>query len=150
MFFVGMFLLFVLVPLAELTLLLMIAEASHWWVSLAIVIATGLIGASLARHQGAHAWRRLSVDLRAGKLPTDSGLDAVLILIAGIVLITPGVLTDLAGILLLIPLTRGAARRRIKRWASQRFQVNAQVMRSQVVDSYVVEDEADSDSSGSS
>ena len=121
MFFVGMFLLFVLVPLAELTLLLMIAEASHWWVSLAIVISTGLIGASLARHQGAQAWRRLSGDLRSGKLPTDSGLDAVLILIAGIVLITPGVLTDVAGILLLGPLTRGIARQRIKKWASKRF-----------------------------
>jgi len=145
MFFVGMFLLFVLVPLAELTLLLMIAEVTHWWVSLGIVIATGFIGASLARYQGAQAWRRLSGDLRSGKLPTDSGLDAVLILIAGIVLITPGVLTDVAGILLLIPLTRGVARRRIKKWAAKRFKVDTQVMRSQVVDSYVVEDEPNSD-----
>lgn len=145
MFFVGMFLLFVLVPLAELTLLLMIAELTHWWVSLGIVIATGFIGATLARYQGAQAWRRLSGDLRSGKLPTDSGLDAVLILIAGIVLITPGVLTDVAGILLLIPLTRGGVRRRIKKWAAKRFKVDTQVMRSQVVDSYVVEDESDSD-----
>ena len=105
MWFIGIFLLFVLVPIAELTLLLMIAEATHWWLSLLIVIATGFIGASLARHQGANAWRRLAADLRTGKLPTDSGLDAVLILIAGIVLITPGVLTDLVGIFLLVPLT---------------------------------------------
>ena len=152
MWFVGIFLLFVLVPIAELTLLLMIAEATHWWLSLLIVIATGLIGASLARHQGANAWRRLSADLRTGKLPTDSGLDAVLILIAGIVLITPGVLTDLVGIFLLVPLTRGWVRKRIKNWAASRFRVETRMQntshRSQVLDSYVVEDDRKSDGDG--
>ena len=152
MWFIGIFLLFVLVPIAELTLLLMIAEATHWWLSLLIVIATGLIGASLARHQGANAWRRLAADLRTGKLLTDSGLDAVLILIAGIVLITPGVLTDLVGIFLLVPLTRGWARKRIKEWASKRFRVETRMQKashhSQILDSYVVENDRPSEGDG--
>ena len=117
MWFIGIFLLFVLVPIAELTLLLMIAEATHWWLSLLIVIATGLIGASLARHQ-----------------------------------ITPGVLTDLVGIFLLVPLTRGWARKRIKEWASKRFRVETRMQKashhSQILDSYVVENDRPSEGDG--
>lgn len=142
MIVVALFLLFVLVPLAELTLLLIIAEmAGHWWVSLLIVITTGFLGAVLARQQGSMAWRRLVTQTRAGQLPTDAILDSALILVAGTLLITPGVLTDLVGVTLLIPWSRSRIRERIKRWGARRFQIDTAVMsqESRVVDSYVVD-----------
>jgi UPF0716 protein FxsA len=139
-------LLFIVVPLVELTLLLLLAEWTHWWVSLLVVIVTGVLGSMLAHRQGWLTFRRIQHELAHGQMPADSLLDALLILCAGALLLTPGLLTDLLGITLLLPPCRGFYKPRLVRWFKSRFtivtsagDVNSQPKQSQVIDSYVVE-----------
>ena len=104
------FLLFVLVPLAELWLLFRLAQATDWLTTVAIVVATGILGTALARWQGLDVWRRIREQLSQGKSPTTELLDGLMILFAGAFLITPGILTDGVGLLLLMPPVRGFLR----------------------------------------
>ncbi|MCA9040570.1 MAG: FxsA family protein [Planctomycetaceae bacterium] len=98
-----LFLLFTLIPLIELYLLFQLGSATSPLIAIAVVILTGIIGAALARHQGANVLRRIQQELGAGKMPADSLTDGVMILVAGVLLITPGMLTDAFGFSLLIP-----------------------------------------------
>lgn len=107
-----LFLLFTLVPLAELFLLLRIGALIGLAPTLLLVIGTGFAGAWLARREGLRSWRAVQSELAAGRLPAEELLHSLLILVAGVVLVTPGVLTDLAGLLLLArPLRSGLIRR---------------------------------------
>ncbi len=107
-------LLFTIVPLVELALLLNLAKVVGWQYTVALVLATGVLGAWLARWQGLQCWRRLHQQLAAGQLPADSLLDGLMILLAGVLLVTPGVLTDAVGFTLLLPPFRALFRRRLK------------------------------------
>lgn len=107
--------LFVVVPLAELVILLRLGEAFGFVPTLALIIGTGILGASLARWQGFATWRRVQRELAAGRLPGNALLDGLLILIAGTLLLTPGLLTDCCGFLLLAPPVRALLRRRLLR-----------------------------------
>lgn len=116
-----LFLLFTLIPLVELTLLVWIAQHTNWIVTLALIFLPGFLGAWLARREGLRCLRAAIHQVRRGELPTDSLLDGVLVLVAGALLITPGVLTDLTGFLLLIPAVRQRVRRHIVRRIRARF-----------------------------
>ncbi len=141
-----LFLLFIIVPFVELALLLQLAEATSWQLTLALVVVTGIAGSLLARSQGWKAYRRIHEALAAGSLPAEPMLDAVMIFIAGALLLTPGILTDLVGFSLLLPWSRAFYRRRAVAWFKSRFQaktVNPQpwqstTTQSEVIDSYVV------------
>ena len=95
-----------------------------FWPTIGLVIGTGFLGALLARIQGARAWFNVQKELSMGRLPAGELIDALLILGAGLVLLTPGLLTDILGFLLLIPFTRAAfktwIRNRLQKMASQR------------------------------
>jgi UPF0716 protein FxsA len=108
---VYLFLLFTLVPLVELALLIWIGGKTVWWLPVALVLITGIAGAALARRQGWWVGRHIRSELNAGRLPAGALLDGFLILIAAILLITPGVLTDLMGIALLLPPVRNMVKR---------------------------------------
>ncbi len=82
-----------------------------------MVILTGILGAYLARLEGMHTMIKVREGLSRGEMPAEGMLDALLILVAGIVLLTPGFLTDLAGLLMLIPQTRLL----FKRWLRKKF-----------------------------
>ena len=110
-------LLFVAVPIVEMYLLIRIGEAIGWPPTLALVLVTGVLGATLARRQGLSALRRIQEETAAGRVPGDALFDGALILVAGAVLITPGVLTDVFGFLCLVP----AFRRMLRRRLSERF-----------------------------
>lgn len=139
-------LLFVMVPLVELALLLMLAQRTSAPTAWIIVVVTGVVGTILARSQGFRTLNRIRNEMSQGRLPTDSLVDAVMILLAGALLLTPGLLTDLFGLSLLIPLCRRYYRRLMKFW----FKANVHVTSfsatattqtgndSQVIDSYVV------------
>ncbi len=88
-------LLFIFVPLVELALLLYLADTTSWQLTLGLVVATGVFGTALARSQGWRAWSRIRDELAAGRMPAEPLLDAVLIFVAGALLLTPGILTDL-------------------------------------------------------
>jgi UPF0716 protein FxsA len=107
-------LLFTIVPLVELVILLILADATTWWFTIGLVLVTGIIGASLARWQGFRTVRRIQDDLRRKRIPADALLDGLLILIAGALLVTPGILTDIAGFLLLTPPFRSVLKRRMR------------------------------------
>lgn len=146
-----LFSLFILIPLAELVLLLYLADVTSWQSTLLLVIATGVAGSLLARSQGWRTWMRIRDELAAGRMPADSLLDGVLIFVAGALLLTPGILTDLLGISLLIPVCRSYYRRRLVAWFKSRFTIQtagttagfgawAQSRgRSEVIDSHVIE-----------
>lgn len=116
---IQLLLLFVVLPIVELGLLLELAELIGGWSTLALILATGFLGAFLARRQGLGVLRKVRAELDEGRIPAGSIVDGIIILIAGAVLITPGVLTDIAGFLCLIPYTRrlikGVLRRRFER-----------------------------------
>lgn len=111
-------LLFITVPVVELILLLEIGQRLGTVPTLALIVGTGTLGASLARYQGMSTLARLRSDLDAGKLPAEPIVDGVLILLAAAVLITPGVMTDVVGFLCLVP----ACRRLLKGYLRRRFE----------------------------
>ena len=120
--------LFILLPAVELALLVQVDRLIGFWPTIGLILATGLIGSLLARREGLSVWRRLNQRLGEGTLPGHELIDGVIILLAGALLITPGVLTDVVGFMGLLPPTRALirkfAQRRIKR-AVQRGTITA-------------------------
>jgi UPF0716 protein FxsA len=108
---------FTLIPVIELWLLIKIGSYMGPFAAIALVIGTGIAGASLAKIQGLQTVLKIRECMDQGIMPKEELIDALMILIAGIVLVTPGLLTDCAGILLLIPTSRN----RIKAWAKDFF-----------------------------
>ena len=109
--------LFILVPAVELALLIEIGSRIGTLATLGLIAATGLLGASLARYQGLGVLKQIRAEAAAGRIPSGAMVDGVMILLAGAVLITPGILTDAFGFLCLVPATR----RVIKDWLWQRL-----------------------------
>ena len=99
-------LLFIVVPAVELVLLIRVGTIIGALPTLGLIVATGILGATLARIQGLNVLARAREELASGRLPADSIADGLIILLAGAVLITPGILTDIFGFLCLIPFTR--------------------------------------------
>tara|TARA_B100001079_G_scaffold34132_1_gene25895 strand:- start:103 stop:501 length:399 start_codon:yes stop_codon:yes gene_type:complete len=114
-----LFLAFTIIPVVEIYLLIQIGTIFGALTSIALVIVTGFLGAYLARIQGLQTLFRIQESLREGQMPSSELLDALLIGIAGLVLLTPGFLTDAFGFLLLIPNTRTA----IKQWLHRQIEV---------------------------
>jgi len=110
--------LFTVVPLTELWLLVRVGASIGFGPTLLLVLGTGILGASLARREGVRVLGRIQAELDAGHLPADQMIDGLLILVAGALLITPGILTDLVGFALLVP----PIRRRIRAYLKRRFQ----------------------------
>jgi UPF0716 protein FxsA len=105
---------FILIPAVELVLLFGLVQVTdNWLLALGLIVLTGMIGAALARQQGWEAWAKIKRSLAQGELPGNEIVGGFLILIAGALLITPGIMTDVVGFLLLIPGSRN--------WMSQRL-----------------------------
>ena len=114
-------LLFVTVPLVELWLLIWVGGQLGTMATVALVIGTGILGATLARYEGLATLRRFQSRLAAGQLPHQDIIDGLLILMAGAVLLTPGLLTDTVGFLLLVPPVRGVVSRALGKRLEARF-----------------------------
>src|SRR5215212_5601036 len=104
-------LLFIVVPIAELYVIIQVGEAIGALPTIAILIADSIIGSMLMRAQGRSAWRRFNVALAEGRIPHREVLDGALVIFGGALLLTPGFLTDILGIVLLLPPTRAVVRR---------------------------------------
>lgn len=111
--FIRLLLLFTVVPLIELILLVRLGSVIGVGPTILIVMCTGALGAWLARRQGLGILNRISDDLSAGRLPADALIDGLLILIAGALLLTPGLITDAVGFLLLVPQGRSVLRKAV-------------------------------------
>ena len=120
-----LFLLFTVVPFIELYLLLSMGRNVGFMPTLAFVIGTGLLGAFLSRREGLRVLRDWQRSMAQGRIPEDGILSGALILLGGALLIAPGVLTDLTGMLLLIPPTRRFIAARLRRGLERRQQAGA-------------------------
>lgn len=119
-----LFLAFTLVPFLEIYILIKIGSYIGAFNTVMIVILTGFLGALLARYQGLQTILSVSESLGRGEIPASEMLDALLIFLAGVVLLTPGFLTDIAGFMILIPRTRSLfkawVRRKFTQWVDQK------------------------------
>ena len=115
MVFMRLFLLFTMVPIIELYILMKLGASFGVEATLLLVIGTGILGAYLAKREGTIAWLRIQREMSGGRFPGNELLDGFLVLIAGIVLLTPGLLTDIAGFIILFPVSRYFIRELIKK-----------------------------------
>jgi UPF0716 protein FxsA len=113
--FARLFILFAIVPIIEIYLFVLIGTEIGALNTVAVVLVTAFVGAWLARSQGASALARIQNALNQGQMPANELIDGVLILAAGIVLLTPGFFTDVIGFLLLIPQTRNWLKRELRK-----------------------------------
>lgn len=109
------------VPTTEVFLFMLAGKTIGVMWTLAIILATGILGGYLAKSQGLKAWRDLQQNLQNGQMPGDSLMDGALILAGGILLITPGFFTDAMGLLLLLPVTRAKVRQWIISYFKQKM-----------------------------
>lgn len=121
--FVRLLVLFTIVPIVELVLLVKIGETVGFWPTFALVIGTGALGAFLTRLEGLRVLRQVQTEFQEGRVPTDALLDGLLIIVAGAVLLTPGLITDAVGFFLLVPPGRRLIRRAIAAAAARRLGV---------------------------
>ena len=112
---------FIIMPIMELTVLFKVHESVGLGNTLAVVIFTGVAGAFLAKAQGILVMTRIRRDLAEGRMPAPQLMDGMMILIAGVLLITPGLITDTAGFLLLVPAVRAAVRSWLRRKLEEKF-----------------------------
>ena len=115
-------LLFVVTPLVELAILVYLGTLIGVLYTILIVIVTGLIGALLARNQGLATLSRIRSDIERGILPADELFKGALILIGGLLLLTPGLITDLVGFAMLIPQTRNVVAKWLRRFIQRKIQ----------------------------
>ncbi|MDQ3964476.1 MAG: FxsA family protein [Actinomycetota bacterium] len=116
-------LLILVVPVVELIVIVEVATRIGFFETIGVLILISVAGAWLVRREGTAAWRRLQAALARGEIPTNEAIDGVLVVIGGALLLTPGFVTDLVGLLFLFPVTRLIARRwgrKVTRWIALR------------------------------
>lgn len=117
-------LLFIVVPIAELAVIIQVGQEIGLLWTIAILVADSILGSVLMRSQGRTAWRRFNDATRAGRVPAREVLDGALIVFGGALLLTPGFLTDVLGLILLIPPTRALVRGVVARRLAHRMVVS--------------------------
>src|SRR5436190_3813087 len=118
-------LVFIVLPIAELYVIIQVGGLIGAGPTIAILLADALLGAWLWRHQGRAAWRRFNAALQEGRVPAREVLDGTLVILGGALLITPGFISDIVGILLLLPPTRAVVRGVLVAFFARRFRVAA-------------------------
>lgn len=116
-------LLLVGVPLAEIWTILQVGKVVGPWWTIALLLVMGAAGSWLIQREGRRAWAALRTPLGSGRMPATELADGALILIGGTLMLAPGFLTDLVGVLLILPITRPVARRLLGRFIEQRVVV---------------------------
>ena len=111
-------LIFITLPILELAVLLRLDDAIGLFQTIVLIFLTGIIGAWLVRQQGISIIFKIKKEISDGNMPAKEMIDGVMILIAGAVLVTPGLITDIFGFLLLIPYTRNF----IRKWIRHRIE----------------------------
>ena len=129
-----LFLLFTLVTLAETYLLYVFGAAMGPWWTLALILASAALGAFLTKREGLKIWTAWREAISAGKMPEEGLTSGALVLVGAVLLVTPGVLTDLTGVLLLIPPTRRFVAKYVRAYVEKRFAAGATVTKRVRVD----------------
>jgi len=108
-------LLFLVVPIVELYVIIQVGQEIGALNTIGLLLVISVVGAWLAKREGTGVWRRLNQQVSTGKVPGAELIDAFLILLAGALLLTPGFISDVLAIFLLIPPTRALVRRVLRR-----------------------------------
>ncbi|KAA0235112.1 MAG: hypothetical protein JJLCMIEE_01460 [Acidimicrobiales bacterium] len=119
--------LLLVVPIAELWVILEVADYLGAGLTIGLLIVVSLVGAWLVKREGLGIWRSINQQIRDGQMPTRSLVDGGLVLVAGALMLTPGFLTDVLGLLLLFPPTRAPARGATMRYFRNRYAAYAVV-----------------------
>lgn len=101
---------FLLVPLAEIYVIVQIGQTIGAWWTIGLLILASIVGSWLIKREGSAAWRALTEALREGRMPARELADGALIVIGGTLMVTPGFLSDIVGLLVVLPFTRPLAR----------------------------------------
>lgn len=109
--------LLIIVPAAEISVLLLSGKYIGLWPTIFAIIFTGVLGAYLAKREGMETLKKAQEQLKFGQIPGEALLDGICILAGGILLLTPGFITDMFGFLLLVP----SLRKFFKRWLRKSF-----------------------------
>ena len=124
-----LFLVFSVVPVLELYVLIKVGRLIGAWETVAVLLAVSFAGAWLVRRQGFAILSRIHGELDSGRLPAAEMLDGFLVLVGGILLLTPGFLTDLLGIFFLLPGGRFILKQYLRRWLEKRLSRGAIIIR---------------------
>ena len=114
-------LLFVVLPVVEIYVLIQIGQTIGAWWTVLLLIADGILGSWLMKREGTRAWRALREALDHGRMPARELADGALILVGGTLLLTPGFISDAAGLFLVLPFTRPVARGALTRFLTRKF-----------------------------
>ena len=120
-------LIFILVPLAELYVIIQVGNAIGLVPTLVLLLADALLGSMLLRHQGRAAWIQFNRALAENRLPHKEVFDGILVIMGGALLLTPGFITDIFGLILLIPPTRAIVRGITSRIVRRRMAMGATI-----------------------
>jgi UPF0716 protein FxsA len=112
---------FVVVPVAEIYLLIQVGQVIGGWWTVVLLLASGFLGGYLVKHEGARAWRALQTALAERRMPARELADGALVLVGGTLLLTPGFLSDVAGFACILPVTRPLMRRVLTRIVTRKL-----------------------------
>jgi UPF0716 protein FxsA len=112
---------FIVVPLAEIYVIIQIGQVIGAWWTILLLVADSILGSWLIRREGSRAWQALRTALEKGRMPARELADGVLILVGGTLMLTPGFISDLVGILCILPATRPLGRQVLTRVISRRL-----------------------------
>jgi UPF0716 protein FxsA len=115
---------FLVVPIVEIYVLIQVGQVIGAWWTVLILIADSLLGAWLLKHEGVRAWRALRVALTEGRMPAKELADGILIVLGGALMLTPGFVTDVVGVLAILPFTRPIGRRALAKVVARNLTVN--------------------------
>jgi len=120
---------FLVVPIVEIYVLIQVGQVIGAWWTVLLLIADSIFGSWLLKREGTRAWRALQTALTEGRMPTRELADAALIVFGGTLMITPGFVTDLVGLVAILPFTRPLARRLLTAFVARRVVVVQQTRR---------------------
>ena len=118
---IRLFILFAVVPVVEVYLLIKVGSLIGAVPTVALLLAISMVGAWLVRHQGFELMRRIQNELAQGRLPAAELLDGAMVLVGGVLLLTPGFFTDFLGLFFLIPFTRAVIKQFGRLWLQRRL-----------------------------
>ncbi|OAT74246.1 FxsA family protein [Parageobacillus thermoglucosidasius] len=116
--FIGML---IVIPALEIALFILSGKLIGVWSTVALIVLTGIMGVWLAKRQGLAVIEEAKRELFYGRLPSGAILDGICVFIGGVLLLTPGFLTDVVGVFLLLPATRSIVKPYIARWLKSLF-----------------------------
>jgi UPF0716 protein FxsA len=112
---------FIAVPLVEIYVIIQVGQVIGAWWTILLLIADSIFGSWLIRREGGKAFQALQVALREGRMPGRELADGVLILVGGTLMLSPGFVTDIFGVICILPFTRPLGRRLLSRFLMRRL-----------------------------